>query len=152
MEEQESVTIMRERKLKMLAQKHEEMKLRLEQRKEQKTKTTSEEENINNILTKFESAEQAILCSLKQIENANVPKDSLPELFDSCYWKLEELQKLITLSSHVLKIYHKKQFQEKYRELNDKRMKLEQSLMPEKKFRLVKLRSLLCMERVKFFV
>lgn len=135
MNDQESIEAMRERKIKYLAQKNEERKLKLEKRKELKTTQNVQEENINFILNKFESLENEILSCLKQIEDVNVPKESLPELFDSCYCKLEEWQKMISLTSHILRIYHKKQFQVKYQEMNDKRLKLEQLLMPQKKFR-----------------
>ncbi|XKL66884.1 hypothetical protein PGB90_010304 [Kerria lacca] len=139
MEEQNPVSSLMERKLKILQQKNEERKLKLEQRKELKTKNFVEEENINFILDKFEKLNEDILSLLKQIEDVNVPKESLPELFDSCYCKLEEWQKMISLTSHILKIYHKKHFQDKYHELNDKRTKLQQSLIPEKKFSFKKL-------------
>lgn len=137
MNDQDSVEDMRERKIKFLAQKNEERKMKIEMRREQKTSQNVQEENINFILNKFEQSEKEIISCLKQIEDVNVPKESLPELFDSCYCKLEEWQKTISLTSHVLRIYHKKQFQVKYQEMNDKRLKLEQALMPQKKFRLV---------------
>lgn len=135
MEEQDSVATLKERKLKILSQKNEERKIELEKRKELKTNQAVDEENINTILEKFEKLGETILSCLKQIEDVNVPKESLPELFDSCYCKLEEWQNMISLSSHVLKIYHKKHLQNKYLELNDRRAKLYKSLIPEEKFR-----------------
>ncbi|XP_065206726.1 tubulin-specific chaperone C-like [Planococcus citri] len=141
MSDQDSVESMKERKIRLLTQKNEERKQKLEKRKESKAMQSLQEENINCVLDKFEQLEKEIISCLTQIEDANVPKESLPELFDSSYCKLEEWQKMISLTSHILRIYHKKQFQVKYQEMNDKRLKLEQSLIPQKKFSFTKLRS-----------
>lgn len=141
MSDQDSVEAIKERKIRLLTQKNDERKMKLEKRKESKAKQANQEESINIVLDKFDNLEKEIMSCLTQIEDINVPKESLPELFDFSYSKLEEWQKMISLTSHILRIYHKKQFQVKYQEMNDKRLKLEQNLIPQKKFSFTKVRS-----------
>jgi len=137
MTDENTLVTMKERKMKLLWQKDEERKQKLEKQKEMKTNDCIEEENINNIIMKFEVLENDILACLKQIDDTNTLKESLPEMFDSCFCKLEEWQKMMSLTSHVLKIYHKKSLQLKYNDMNDRRLKLEQARLPDKKFRYI---------------
>lgn len=134
-DDSEAIAALKERKLQILRQKNDERKLRLQKGTEIKTKELVEEESIDTIIRKFDSLNREITSILQQIEDVNVPMESLPELFDACHCKLEEWQKTISLTSHVCKFYHKRRFQDIYNELNERRQKLEQSLMPGKQFR-----------------
>ncbi len=133
---------LKERKLNFLNRKNETRKLKREEQKQLKTQQLlPDNENVNLVLAKFERLEVEISEILKRIEaeteGEEAVKDSLPPLFDTCFCKLEEWQNTISLASHILKIYHKKQLQDKYHAFNDKRQKLEKTLIPEQKFRCV---------------
>ncbi|XP_018326366.1 tubulin-specific chaperone C isoform X1 [Agrilus planipennis] len=115
-----------------LLKRETERQLELKKKQDDKNLSAAENEKIEYFDNEFNKKRAGIENDLNGLNNLETKE--LPEQFDSISKKILQLQKFVASSNIFLRVYDIKRYQEILNELNSKCNRLEEQLLPKKKF------------------